>query len=159
MDNLINRFNHLNLAQQPAQWNYRQLFIEVLNDGADQNAILICSKILKIINKAFGDYGKVNVGIGGVAYNKIKVDLESVRAGNFAFRLAGVNDGDYPLLRSYLTEPCTQLPAYHGGGPGGQGQDAIRLNACIKMVLERINTLIGSMKVKQVLGAHWQNIV
>lgn len=162
MNALLNQFNHLNLANQPANWNYQALFIEVLNNGADQNAVLVCSRILLIIGNIFGQYGKVNVGNGGAAYTMIRTQLLDARNGLLALNIPGnANNAVYPILRDYLTEPVTGLPIYGGSGPGGQGNYTINLNSCIKMVLERIHTIMGAIKLKDVLSIgnnHWNDI-
>ena len=158
LNNLLNQFNHLNLGNQPANWNYQALFQEVANGGNDTNATLVMNRVYQIIGNVFGQYGSVNVGSGGAAYTVIRNDLILARNGTLALGIPGLPDNAYPQLRDYLTEPVLNLVAYNTAGPGGQGQAKMDLNNCIKMVVERIHTIMGALKLKGAIGVNWQDI-
>jgi hypothetical protein len=153
---LINQLNNLNLQHGPPF--YSQLFHEVFAD--DQTAILVCTRVYAIITNAFGQYGSVNVGIGGAAYTAIRDDLLAVRGNNFNLGNGAngqaINANNWNNLLQFLSEPVVNLPIYPGAGAGGQGQAKIALNVVISRIKERLNVILGALHLKNCVEAHQQ---
>lgn len=89
MNQLVNLFANLNLgpvAAVPAGQNYHSLLFHETLDAATQNdAVLICTVVDRIVNTALGDYGSVNLGVGGAIYFRIRADLTAVFNRTYAF--------------------------------------------------------------------------
>ena len=89
MNHLVNLFANLNVGgvpQLPGGQNfYSLLFHEVLDAATQNDAIMICTTVEQIVNQALGDYGSVNLGVGGAIYAQIRTDLNAVFNMIYAF--------------------------------------------------------------------------